>query len=72
MTVQDWNTEQIVLASPTFDPVHLAWQALFDAEGLNPTAAWLTANPEPLLKTYKAGPLEMYVILRAVFLRAPM
>ena len=52
MTVQDWNTEQAVLATPAFDPVHLAWQTLFDLEGLNPSAAWLTANPEPLITTY--------------------
>ena len=49
MTVEDWNAEQIILASPTFDPIHLAWQTLFD---VNPNEDWLEANPEPQIQTY--------------------
>ena len=49
MTTEDWDAEQSILASPTFDPIYLGWQAHLNN---NPTAEWLQANPEPTIDNY--------------------
>ena len=49
MTTEDWDAEQVILTSPTFDPIYLDWQ---DEASNNPTAAWLQANPEPTIEDY--------------------